>query len=490
MNKKRKFWFFFLLLTTYSSLLTSSWAAPNFTQETAIRLSSASAQTILEFGSTFRMYFIRDNAQIRTSTSTDGLNWSEEPGFRLSTSTILNTLDASSITACAILPLDTTGYRMLYTALSSTNSYHVLSATSTDGLGWAKESGVRFQASTSTTFIGSIRLQELSDGRWRMYYLQDSTGGNNPQNYELRSALSTNEGVTWSTEGKRISAPVGPFSAITLTNAKTRLLYLAPLANQTTYSQVLSQTSSDGTTFTPESSARLSTDSTKGSYASLLVYRSTENFRWRAYTGFTVNGSTTPNVYSDLTQTPSFDSIDPARMYKTQNGTGFTIKGEVFSSTPTVRLTRAGASDIAATGITRLDDQTITGSLTTLNQPLGSWQLVITNDDGQSTSVEGAVTIDFPSGDIQITDNLFKPKEGGRARIDVTIYNDSVVTLRIFTINGMPVKTVLDESKSAGTFSVFWNGDTDGGNTVASGLYYLRSKGAKLNRVDKIIVVK
>ena len=48
------------------------------------------------------------------------------------------------------------------------------------------------------------------------------------------------------------------------------------------------------------------------------------------------------------------------------------------------------------------------------------------------------------------------------------------VRLEIYNIIGQKVKTLLDETVTAGLKAVVWNGASDDGSPVASGIYYYR----------------
>jgi serine protease AprX len=53
-----------------------------------------------------------------------------------------------------------------------------------------------------------------------------------------------------------------------------------------------------------------------------------------------------------------------------------------------------------------------------------------------------------------------------------TVNNPIRTTLRIYNIRGRLVKTLLDEEKKAGEYSVVWNGNDERGKEVASGIYF------------------
>ncbi len=64
------------------------------------------------------------------------------------------------------------------------------------------------------------------------------------------------------------------------------------------------------------------------------------------------------------------------------------------------------------------------------------------------------------------------------------------VRLEIYSIIGQKVKTLVDESVTAGLKAVTWNGSSDHGNTVASGIYYYRLSTADGIDVKKMTFLK
>jgi flagellar hook assembly protein FlgD len=58
------------------------------------------------------------------------------------------------------------------------------------------------------------------------------------------------------------------------------------------------------------------------------------------------------------------------------------------------------------------------------------------------------------------------------------------VTVRIYDVSGSVVKTLVDETRSAGRHSVVWRGEDERGVAVASGVYayVLEAPGQRLMR--------
>ena len=64
------------------------------------------------------------------------------------------------------------------------------------------------------------------------------------------------------------------------------------------------------------------------------------------------------------------------------------------------------------------------------------------------------------------------------------------VQIAIYDVSGRLVRRLLDEVRSPGTYKVRWNGRSDAGSSVATGVYFLRvqSEGWSVHR--KIILLK
>ncbi|MBI4370369.1 MAG: hypothetical protein HY547_09090 [Elusimicrobia bacterium] len=463
-------------------------SAPVYNLESGVRLSSATPHSILEIAGGWRLYFTRDNLKVLTATSTDGLAWSEETGFRISTETAR--LDASSITSCAVLPISSTYYRMIYSAVSSTKTYHLLSATSTDGLTWGKESATRYEAGSSSTFVGAVRLSSTTAGIWRLYFLQDENGDNDASDYGLFTATSTDYGVTWSSPTQIIAARFGAFAAGRLTNDKIRLMYTIPLTDGTTDTELAGVISSDELSFTGESPPQVSTGALDAFLASPVLHK-VNSFQWRLYYGVQNYVSTHPFVYSAVTSSINVQGIDPATGFNDEPARTFNLYGEIFSTgTYAITLTKSGESPIAATSVNRQSDMSATGTFDLLFKTEGKWDLVVTNSAGQSQTMISGFTLTAADGRLTITDNLFKPLQSGRSKLDLITYKAGNIRIKIYTINGEPVKTIFDEYRAPGAITQYWNGDTDSGQRVASGLYILETLAPNTERLDKIIVVK
>jgi hypothetical protein len=93
-------------------------------------------------------------------------------------------------------------------------------------------------------------------------------------------------------------------------------------------------------------------------------------------------------------------------------------------------------------------------------------------------------------GEVKLYDNLFNPAKGERTRVDYTIDDEGQVTIKIYNIVGELVRTLVDDNKTAGSYTEYWNGRNDSSETVASGVYlfYIETPGIKT--IKKAAVIK
>lgn len=460
-------------------------AAPTFKPELGtIRVTSATIQAVNKAG-TFpqEVYYIRGSSLVYSATTSDGVTLTEDAGVRLSSLTVPSIdIAISSITGLSILPLSGGGYRMLYSVIGTTNAYRIYSATSADGLAWANDTGTAIAvAGSSVAFPSLVKLQS---GDWRAYYIEGST--------TIFTALSTNEGRNWGAGSAAFTPTVaaGQVSATKLTNNDVRLYYSAPLTGGTSDVLVLSAVSSDanGTSFTAEQGIRISTS--PGALSFPFVTTTTDTFRLRMYYDYTPPGVSTGDAYSATADAPAPSAITPSRVINSAATAQSTVTGDIFSPGLTALLRMSGQADIAGTALTRSNDQTFTATFNMQNAQPGQWDLVVTNANGQTTTLAQALLVDFPGGSVNTTDNLIRPRNGQRAAINITTYQAGQVTAKLYTLEGRPVATLFDGQQAAGTLTLHWGGTTGSGSSVASGVYLLHVKGPKLDDLSKIVVIK
>ncbi|MFO8144246.1 MAG: FlgD immunoglobulin-like domain containing protein [Candidatus Syntrophosphaera sp.] len=64
------------------------------------------------------------------------------------------------------------------------------------------------------------------------------------------------------------------------------------------------------------------------------------------------------------------------------------------------------------------------------------------------------------------------------------------VTLNIYNVKGQLVKTLVNDVREAGNYSVVWNGRDNNNQTVSSGVYYFKMNAGKYSNTKKMILMK
>ncbi len=86
--------------------------------------------------------------------------------------------------------------------------------------------------------------------------------------------------------------------------------------------------------------------------------------------------------------------------------------------------------------------------------------------------------------------NIFNPNQGQKATFKYETSSAGRVRLKLYTMGGTLVSTILDADMPAGKGSVDWAGKNMAGSVVASGVYLLHLEGPGVDAVEKVIVVK
>lgn len=84
---------------------------------------------------------------------------------------------------------------------------------------------------------------------------------------------------------------------------------------------------------------------------------------------------------------------------------------------------------------------------------------------------------------------VFASTRGG-ARIRYAQPQAGPVSLRIYNVRGQVVRTLIDETRPAGAAELTWDGTTDDGARVASGMYFYRGEVAGERFDQKLVMVK
>jgi PKD repeat protein len=139
--------------------------------------------------------------------------------------------------------------------------------------------------------------------------------------------------------------------------------------------------------------------------------------------GFTVTTPSGP-VVSSLSPDNSFPGI-PVTV---------TVAGSNFDTGATLKLNRTGYSDIVATGVTVVSSNMITGNFNLATATYGSWNVVVTNTDGQSGTLTNGFRVNTPVPAI----TSISPANGpAGSSIFVTITGTNLIGATAVTFDGI-----------------------------------------------------
>ncbi len=100
-------------------------------------------------------------------------------------------------------------------------------------------------------------------------------------------------------------------------------------------------------------------------------------------------------------------------------------------------------------------------------------------------------SVDAPSlpGSFRLGQNFPNPfNPVTEIEFDLPVRSD--VTLSVFNILGQEVARLVDNELSAGSYIVDWDGTSDNGNSVASGIYFYRLQAENFSNTKKMVLVK
>ena len=105
-----------------------------------------------------------------------------------------------------------------------------------------------------------------------------------------------------------------------------------------------------------------------------------------------------------------------------------------------------------------------------------------------STSLEYENNMAIPSS-TRLFQNYPNPFNG-LTQISYNLKNTSEVKLTIYNLLGQKLINIVDEYKNPGRYSVSWDAKDDGGNQLASGIYFIRLKANNVIDTKKIILLQ
>ncbi|NIT04609.1 hypothetical protein GTO10_07000 [Candidatus Saccharibacteria bacterium] len=149
-----------------------------FQVEDGVRLTGSMPSLVKLPDGSWRMYFQTiesGRGAIKSATSQDGLNWTAESGTRLTPG---GQHDPDNVVHPSVVTLPQGGWRMYYDGeirrTEQEFTWRVLSATSSDGLIWTKDAGIRINVDEEPLEADSVwnahAIYEEEEGVFRLYF--------------------------------------------------------------------------------------------------------------------------------------------------------------------------------------------------------------------------------------------------------------------------------------------------------------------------------
>jgi hypothetical protein len=105
--------------------------------------------------------------------------------------------------------------------------------------------------------------------------------------------------------------------------------------------------------------------------------------------------------------------------------------------------------------------------------------------------IQGSITVKVKSGGGHAVSSFASPNPfNPETAVNYTLRNGGVVTVRIYSLEGRLVKTLVNGYASAGAHEVRWNGTDNGGRAVPSGMYFVKTESGADKSVVKLSMVK
>jgi hypothetical protein len=102
--------------------------------------------------------------------------------------------------------------------------------------------------------------------------------------------------------------------------------------------------------------------------------------------------------------------------------------------------------------------------------------------------IDGAVLAVPPAA--TLAEHSFPNPFGGSSTIRYQLASPTKVTMKVYSVDGRLVRTLIDEKMSAGYYSVCWLGDTNWGAHAATGVYFYRFSAGNYQSNQKVILLK
>ncbi|MCK5219334.1 hypothetical protein KAR10_07425 [bacterium] len=204
---------------------------------------------------------------------------------------------------------------------------------------------------------------------------------------------------------------------------------------------------------------------------------------------------TTITAIATPTVTPDPSAIATATHTPTPFGTSITmIATPTVTPDPSVIATATHTPTPFGTSITMIATPTVTPDPSVITTAT----ITITPDDSALTAAVTLTPVTTPTSYVTIASaapvvikqNIVRPSMNKPVHIDVKIAEAQRVVVKIYSLRGKLIKTLADRVADAGTFETVWEGVSQKGVLVSSGIYIVHIKTDTFDEKRKLAVVR
>ena len=107
-----------------------------------------------------------------------------------------------------------------------------------------------------------------------------------------------------------------------------------------------------------------------------------------------------------------------------------------------------------------------------------------------SLGMSNAINLTASQAELTAYNNVFNPARGEKTTIKYATTGSGRILIKLFTVTGTYVATLLDADMPPGRGTMDWDGRNLAGSVVASGIYLLRIEAPGLQKTQKIAIIK
>jgi len=112
----------------------------------------------------------------------------------------------------------------------------------------------------------------------------------------------------------------------------------------------------------------------------------------------------------------------------------------------------------------------------------------VTTADSESWEKKIAISVS-PPDKFELSQNYPNPFNPA-THFDVMLPRETNLEMIVYNVFAQNIKTLVNESRSAGYQMIEWNGTTESGTPASSGVYFVRMKAGNYSSIKKIMLMK